>query len=199
MDQRETSQPDPDLTSPEPPAPGSLSAWLSQNAFTLAVVALVVGVLYWYGVDFLNVGKVAIGLGLVIFIHELGHFLAAKWCDVHVETFSIGFGPPLPGCQFRYGETTYMIALFPLGGYVKMVGEGTEDEGDDDPRSFKNKTVGQRMLIISAGVCMNVLFAAACFVGVYMTTGVDRTAGVVGTVEAGSPSWQKGLHAGVLL
>jgi regulator of sigma E protease len=181
------------------PAPNSISDWLSQNAFTLAVVALLVGLMYWYGVDFLNVGKVAVGLGLVIFIHELGHFLAAKWCDVHVETFSIGFGPPLPGCEFRYGETSYKLALFPLGGYVKMVGEGADEEADDDPRSFKNKTVGQRMLIISAGVAMNVLLAAVCFVGVYMTSGVDRTAGVIGTVEAGSPAWQQGLHAGVLL
>ena len=146
--------------------------------------------------DPVTVVLVAIGLGLVIFIHELGHFLAAKWCDVHVETFSIGFGPPLPGCRFRRGETTYKIALVPLGGYVKMVGEGDEDEGEDDPRSFKNKTVGQRMLIISAGVIMNIILAAVCFVGVYMTTGVERPAGVIGSVDAGSPSWQKGLRPG---
>src|SRR5206468_4571484 len=124
-------------------------------------------------------------------IHELGHFLAAKWCDVHVETFSIGFGPPLPGCHFTRGETTYMIALIPLGGYVKMVGEGSEsDENEDDPRSFKNKTVGQRMLIISAGVIMNIILAAVCIVGVYTTSGVERQSGVIGVVEYGSASWQ---------
>src|SRR6516164_9869084 len=93
-----------------------------------------------------NITLAALGLGLVIFLHELGHFAVAKWCDVHVETFSIGFGPALPGCSFQRGETTYKIAMIPLGGYVKMVGEGADtDESDDDPRSFKNKTVGQRM------------------------------------------------------
>src|SRR5213596_3310574 len=117
----------------------------------LAVVAFV-----FIKLDPVTVALVALGLGLVIFIHELGHFLAAKWCDVHVETFSIGFGPPLPGCSYTWGETTYMIALIPLGGYVKMVGEGGDtEENEDDPRSFKNKTVYQRMLIISAGVIMN--------------------------------------------
>ena len=95
----------------------------------------------------MRVAKVVLGLGFVIFIHELGHFLAAKWCDVHVQTFSIGFGPALPGCSFQRGETTYKIAVLPLGGYVNMVGEGAEaDEDEDYPRSFKNKTVGQRML-----------------------------------------------------
>src|SRR5438045_1400968 len=95
------------------------------------------------------VGTMALGLGLVIFIHELGHFLAAKLCDVHVETFSIGFGPPILGiCAFRRGETYYKIAWFPLGGYVKMLGEGSDDEGaEEDPRSFMNKSVGQRMVI----------------------------------------------------
>ena len=74
-----------------------------------------------------SAGKVAIGLGLVIFIHELGHFVAANLSDVHVETFSIGFGPPILGlCRFKRGETYYKIAWFPLGGYVKMLGEGSK-------------------------------------------------------------------------
>src|SRR5262245_58825866 len=67
---------------------------------------------------------VALGLGLVIFIHELGHFAVAKWCDVHVETFSIGFGPALPGCKFKRGETTYMIGLVPLGATSRWLGKG---------------------------------------------------------------------------
>ena len=75
--------------------------------------------------------KVILGLGLVICIHELGHFLAAKWCDVHVKTFSIGFGPAVPFCSYKWGETTYMIGIIPLGGYVSMVGEG-DNAGDDD-------------------------------------------------------------------
>jgi regulator of sigma E protease len=194
VDQRDPVERNGDLTPPASTAGG----WLAQNALSLVVLAAIV-TFVCIKLDPVTVALVAIGLGLVIFIHELGHFMAAKWCDVHVETFSIGFGPPLPGCRFRRGETAYQIALVPLGGYVKKVGEGNEEEGEDDPRSFKNKTVGQRMLIISAGVIMNIFLAAGCFVGVYMTTGVNRPAGVIGTVDAGSPSWQKGLRPGIQL
>jgi regulator of sigma E protease len=136
------------------------------------------------------------GLGLLIFIHELGHFLVAKWCDVHVKAFSIGFGPALPGCSFRRGETTYKLAVIPLGGFVKMVGEGSGDEGKDDPRSFQNKAVWQRMAIISAGVTMNVLLGFACFVFVYMAHGVKRAPSVVDAILVGSPAWEKGLRTG---
>src|SRR5262245_13181527 len=139
---------------------------------------------------------VALGLGLVIFIHELGHFLVAKWCDVHVETFSIGFGPPLPGCQFKRGETTYMIAVVPLGGYVKMVGENPEQEDEEsDPRSFKNKKVWQRMLIISAGVFMNIVLGCICFMIAYLH-GVEEQPGTIGVVDAGSPAWMKPMKSG---
>lgn len=136
----------------------------------------------------------------MIFVHELGHFLAAKACDVYVETFSIGFGPSFPFCQYRFGETTYKIGMIPLGGYVKMMGEGADgDEQEDDPRSFKNKSVAQRMLIISAGVIMNVIFAGLGFMWVYMGPGRDREAGVIGSLDPGSPAWQAGLPSGVRL
>jgi regulator of sigma E protease len=147
-----------------------------------------------------NVAKVIIGLGFVIFFHELGHFLVAKWCDVHVQTFSIGFGPALPGCSFQWGETLYKIALFPLGGYVKMVGETADDEESaDDPRSFKKKSVGQRMAIISAGVIMNVILAGICFSIVYQLHGVKRHPAEIAAVEAGSAAWQKGIPSGALI
>jgi regulator of sigma E protease len=199
VDQRNAPERNGDLNrlpAAEDGEPVGVGGWLVQHAVSLvAVIAVIVFVCI--KLDPVTVAMVAVGLGLVIFIHELGHFLAAKWCDVHVETFSIGFGPPLPGCRFRRGETVYQIALIPLGGYVKMVGEGgNEEEGEDDPRSFKNKTVLQRMLIISAGVTMNILLAAVCFVGVYTTTGVERPAGVIGSVDSGSPAWQKGLRPG---
>jgi membrane-associated protease RseP (regulator of RpoE activity) len=137
---------------------------------------------------------------VLIFVHELGHFLAAKWCDVHVQTFSVGFGPALPGCSFVRGETTYKIGAIPLGGYVNMVGEGPEaDEDENYPRSFKNKTVGQRMLIISAGVIMNILTGAALFILVYMYHGDERPPGTVGAVEPGSPLWQAGIPTGSVI
>ncbi len=171
-------------------------AWLARNGTYLVIgAALIVFLIAKFGVAFLaNSALVALGLGFVIFFHELGHFAVAKWCDVHVETFSIGFGPALPGCSFRRGETLYKIALVPLGGYVKMVGEGPED-GDDDPRSFKNKPVGQRMWIISAGVIMNIILAAICFVVVF-THGKERQPAIVGMVDPGSPLWEKGVPSG---
>ncbi|MCS6850317.1 MAG: site-2 protease family protein [Gemmataceae bacterium] len=183
---------------PAEPAGRRSSPWL----FLAALVALYAWLLARYGLQSVIEetkiwGLVALGLGFVIFIHELGHFLVAKWCDVHVETFSIGFGPAIPGCQFRWGETTYMLAWFPLGGYVKMVGEGTEnDEEEDDPRSFRKKPVWQRMAIISAGVIMNVILGFVCFILVYMTAGVKRPTAIVGQVVAGTPAWKEGLQSG---
>jgi regulator of sigma E protease len=145
----------------------------------------------------LAIVKAAIGLSFVVFVHELGHFAMAKWCDVHVEAFSIGFGPALPGCSFRRGETTYLIGALPLGGYVKMVGEGPDaEDAEDDPRSFRNKPVWQRMAIISAGVTMNVVLALVCFVFVYRTHGAERLPGVVWRIDPGSPAWKLGVRSG---
>lgn len=192
----------PDLRPGEAAPPLTPAAWLANNAAYLILVGAVVG-LIWYklGLEGVwSVAKVVFGLGFVIFIHELGHFLAAKWCDVHVQTFSIGFGPALPGCSFQRGETTYKIAVLPLGGYVNMVGEGLENDEDENyPRSFKNKTVGQRMLIISAGVIMNVVLGCLLFIVVYYYHGVMERPAVVGRVDAGSPLWQKSIPSGALI
>lgn len=180
-----------------PEAPLSPAAWLAQNStFLVAFAAAVGAVWYFHGpAGVLRAGLVALGLGLVIFVHELGHFLAAKWCDVHVKTFSIGFGPSLPGCSFRSGETTYMIGMLPLGGYVLMVGEGSEEE-DDSPRSFKRKTVFQRMLIISAGVIMNILLGLFCMLLVFRMHGLYRTVPTVWQLDTGGSAWEAGLHPG---
>jgi membrane-associated protease RseP (regulator of RpoE activity) len=182
--------------------PVTLGAWLQQNGpFVVLLVGAVVFVAVRFGLDvLLSVALTVIGLSFVIFIHELGHFVAAKWCDVHVQTFSLGFGPALPGCSYQYGETVYKIGMLPLGGYVAMVGEGPEaDEDENYPRSFKNKSVGQRMLIISAGVIMNVLFGFLCFVGVYRFNGLERPPAIVSQTEPGSPAWGKGVHAGWMI
>ena len=135
----------------------------------------------------------------MIFIHELGHFLAAKACNVNVTTFSIGFGPPVPGCWFRWGETTYKLAMLPLGGYVQMVGQVDGDESaddDDDPRSFRKKTVGQRMLIISAGVIMNAILAVFCFIAVYMWFGRENPAAIISIEDSGGPVYRMNVPTG---
>src|SRR3990172_2829235 len=95
-------------------------------------------------------------LGILIFVHELGHFLFAKMMDVKVLKFSLGFGPRLIGR--KYGETEYLISAFPLGGYVKMLGEDPDEEitPEDKARSFSNKPAGTKMAIVAAGPIFNI-------------------------------------------
>jgi regulator of sigma E protease len=201
LDSQQTPEHDPGVTRPDEPiddAQLSPRAWLARNGpVLLLILAAFVFIYYKLGLEGTWITIILIlGLGAVVFIHELGHFLVAKWCDVHVQTFSIGFGPALPGCSYKWGETTYKLALFPLGGYVKMVGEGGEnDEEDTDPRSYKNKTVGQRMAIISAGVVMNVLFGLVVFILAFKI-GVHLHPPVAGVIEAGGPAWVKGVRFG---
>lgn len=192
---------DPPLTPAGEPDHGAeasaLGAWVRENAFSLVATAAVIALVCIY-LDPIDTLKVMIGLGFIIFIHELGHFLAAKWCDVHVNMFSIGFGPAVPFCQYKWGETTYKIGIIPLGGFVQMVGEGDGGDGEeaeDDPRSFRKKSVGQRMLIISAGVVMNIILGMACFVAAYLH-GVQEKPATVGYVESGGAAWRAGMRTG---
>ncbi len=146
----------------------------------------------------LSFGMVAIGLGFVIFFHELGHFAVAKWCDVEVERFSIGFGPII--WSRTWGETEYALSAIPFGGYVKMVGQDDLDPGQetnedvaDNPRSYTAKSVPQRMAIISAGVIMNVITGFLFFTGA-MWLGTQVPANIVGNVAPGMPAWIAGLR-----
>ena len=148
----------------------------------------------------LNILYVAIGLGLVIFFHELGHFAVAKWCNVNVERFSIGFGPIL--WSRTIGETEYAFSAIPFGGYVKMLGQDdmdpsqlTSDEIALDPRSYSAKSVPQRMAIISAGVIMNVLTGVLFYAAAY-GKGIEMSPSLIGSVQAGYPAWTAGLGYG---
>jgi regulator of sigma E protease len=147
-----------------------------------------------------NIAWAVLGLGLVIFLHELGHFAVAKWCNVHVERFSIGFGPIL--FSWRRGETEYALSLIPFGGYVKMLGQDdadpsqmTSEEIAADPRSYVAKNVWQRMAIISAGVTMNVL-SAVVFFAIAFLIGREIEPPVIGKVRPGMPAWQAGMQRG---
>src|SRR6202045_3197498 len=108
----------------------------------------------------------AIVLGVMILIHEWGHYAAAKFFKVRVEVFSIGFGKRLFG--FRKGETDYRISAIPLGGYVKMSGENPMDERTGDPGEFMSHSRWHRFLIAIAGPVMNILLAIVLLTFVYM-------------------------------
>lgn len=199
--------------------------------------------------------KLALGFSLVIFVHEMGHFLAAKWAKVKVDQFAIGFGQALlsyrKGLGVRFGssademnrrvdehliargllipptrpdeapariptdrerddaarelglsETEYRFNWLPLGGYVKMMGQEdfvVDKSGElkvkEDNNSFTNKTIGQRMVIVSAGVIMNLIFAAIAFT-IIMMIGIDTSPAVVGPVVPDSPASRAGLQTG---
>src|SRR4026209_1598005 len=113
-----------------------------------------------------NVGIALIVLGIIIVIHELGHFLVAKLFKIKVETFSVGFGPRLLG--YRYGDSDYRISAFPLGGYVKMAGENVGDSVTGEPHEFLSKPKWQRFLVASAGPAMNVFLAVGLLTALFM-------------------------------
>ncbi len=168
--------------------------------------------------------QAALGLGAVIFVHELGHFAVAKMCGVKCEKFFIGFDIGGYKISRKWGETEYGIGILPLGGYVKMLGQDDnpgniaeqvresqasgEQTGDTkeivgpdgetflvDSRSYLAKSVPQRMAIISAGVIMNVIFAVV-FATIAYRLGVPYTPCLVSQTTPGAPAWQAGIRTG---
>lgn len=133
-----------------------------------------------------------VGLAVLIFVHELGHFLAARKCGVIVEKFSIGFGKKLFG--FTSQGTEFIVAAIPLGGYVKMKGEELGEETSEEG-SFSAAPPQHRLLIAFAGPAFNILFALAIYVFVYMI-GVETIGPVIGTVKENSPALEAGLQTG---
>ena len=142
----------------------------------------------------------AIVLGLLIFVHEFGHFIWAKFFGVKVLKFSLGFGPKLFSKQ--YGETEYLISAFPLGGYVKMFGESPGEiaeeklSPDELKRSFSTKPVWKRFIIVAGGPIFNLIFAMFLFFFIVFVAGlpqpVDTTA--IGGVGQYSPAAEAGLE-----
>lgn len=147
-------------------------------------------------------------LGILIIVHELGHFLVAKACGVRVLKFSIGFGSPIGFGRFRAhwerGGTEYVIGWIPLGGFVRMLGEAMPGDdlvemgvpADARPDEFLDgKSVWQKLAIVFAGPAMNLLLPIVCLVGI-LWVGFPRPAAIVGSVEAGSPAQIAGLAVG---
>jgi regulator of sigma E protease len=137
-----------------------------------------------------------VGLGILIVIHEFGHFLLAKWSGVGVLTFSVGFGPKI--WVRKKGETEYALSAFPLGGYVKMVGEDPDQEvqQSDVERSFAHKGLLKRMAIVAAGPGFNLLLAVVLLMLVFLFYGVPVLSTQIGSVEPGSPAERAGIQSG---
>ena len=136
-------------------------------------------------------------LGVLIFIHELGHYLAARHVGVRVEAFSIGFPPTAWGKQV--GETEYRISWVPIGGYVKLFGQNVNDENPNDPTNYAAKSLFQRLYILAAGPAMNLLFALI-FMPLVFLIGMDMPAylnepPLIKNVQQGSYAQELGIHA----
>ena len=152
-----------------------------------------------------------VALSVVVFVHEFGHFFVARRCGVRCEVFSIGFGPELFGRTDRHG-TRWKLSLIPLGGYVRMFGEGDtmqaveggKEVAEEEPRaltpeeravSFNHKTLGQKSAIVFAGPAVNLLFAIAVFWGIFILVGQPVTEPVIGSVVEDSAAADTGLEA----
>ena len=176
-----------------------------------------------------NILLIIVGFGFLVFVHELGHFLAAKWAKIRTEGFCIGFGNALcsyrMGIGFKFGstdaattsrlgkpaskcsaeelkaagigETEYALRMIPLGGYVKMLGQDDLDPGSKsrDPRSFNAVGIGKRMVVISAGIVMNIITAAVLFIAAFMS-GVQFNAPIIGDVVPGEPAAKTDIRSG---
>jgi len=137
-------------------------------------------------------------LGVLIFVHELGHFILAKLSGVRVLKFSLGFGPKLIGKKI--GETEYLISMLPLGGYVKPLGESPDEEiaEADKPYSLNSQSVPKRFAILAAGSVFNLIFAFLLFSGIYMV-GMPMLTPRIGSVIDDSPAMRAGLQVGDLV
>jgi regulator of sigma E protease len=137
-------------------------------------------------------------LGVLVFVHELGHFLLARWNGVRVLTFSLGFGPKL--LKFQRGDTEYCVSAIPLGGYVKMAGESPDDPRSGSSDEFMSKTKWQRFQILIAGPVMNILLALVVMTFVIYNGATvpafENQAAVVGRVLPDSPAQKAGIRPG---
>ena len=179
-----TDKPDPDATAGGQRAVVGLAV----------IVGLLVLLFTWSTWAFVFV----IGLLISIFLHELGHFVTARWTGMKATQFFLFMGPKL--WSFRRGETEYGVRAYPVGAFVRIIGMNNLDEvaPEDEARAYRNKSYPRRMLVITAGSVMHMLIAVALFLGVYAVNGKQVESGRIGigSVEASYPAAQAGVHAG---
>jgi len=207
----------------------------NKNLINASILVVLIGmIIYFISKNFDKSSSIIlsfVGLGVVIFIHEFGHFAAGKLCGIKVEAFAIGFGaiiiafkkidnflqirilptilekhndPDKTGLlcvkipmNCKAGETEYQLRVFPVGGFVKLLGQEDlgADKKFDDPRAFTNVAIWKRIVAVSAGVTLNVILAAILFVIVFMR-GINLPPAIVGDVMPGYPAYNAGIKAG---
>ncbi len=142
-----------------------------------------------------NIVWLLVLIGVMILVHELGHFWAARFFDVRVDVFSFGFGPRLFG--FKRGDTDYRLSALLFGGYVKMAGDQMSEDGADDPRGVTSKPRWQRLIIAAAGPLMNVLLSVGLLASLYMVhyeRVVQEGPSTIGHIEKDSPAAKAGAE-----
>lgn len=158
----------------------------------------IVALLAWLGATNIWWFAFVVGVLVAVFMHELGHFLTARWTGMKATQFFIGFGPRL--WSFRRGETEYGVRALPLGAFVRIIGMNSMDEvpAADERRTYRAKSFPKRLLVISAGSIMHVLMAIALLFTVYVVDGenVQRDGASVSAVEASGPAFAGGLRDG---
>ncbi len=144
----------------------------------------------------------ALVLGVLVFVHEMGHYLAARWRGVHVDAFSIGFGRPFLRWTDRIG-TEWRVGWIPLGGYVKLHGQEQPEDAPEEVRAawrhgqtFHEKSVASRSIVVAAGPAANFLLAVLLFAGIFAFVGKPVGNTMVGVVVEGSPAAAAGIRAG---
>lgn len=230
MDNKKTDSNETALISGKP-RPGKKTPDRSGKSLWI-FLAVVLGLIWFVSQDIeraKNICLMLLGFGAVIFVHELGHFIAAKSVGIEVEAFSLGLNPiifgikriqggfhvrilpglipgkdgqgalsfTIPKPNAPAGETEYRLCMIPFGGFVKMLGQEdiAADQPSDNPRAYGNKKVWQRVLVISAGVFMNIVMASIIFLVVF-TKGLPQPPAVVGDVRADSPAAKADLRPG---
>ncbi len=184
------------------PAARALISWfVLTSLFLMILLALAIGLFAWVGGGGVLGGFVFLFLfNVVVLVHLLGHLLAARCFNVQVLSLSIGLGPAVPWCRFVLGGTLFKVGVLPLGGWVRLVRRGTDvGMGADYPRALCNRPLWQQALIRGAGVGANLVLAAGCFIAITYKQENVRITGVVGTVDAGSSAWMRGVRSGWIL
>jgi membrane-associated protease RseP (regulator of RpoE activity) len=173
------------------PAVETRKAVVGISLMVLAVIALVV-----LRPSTAVTVAIVVGLILTIMLHEFGHYIAAKKSGMKVTEFFLGFGPRL--WSFRRGETEYGIKAFPAGGYVRIVGMTNLEEVDpeDEARTYRQATVGKRLVTVLAGIIVNLLLAVILVFSILVLHGPEDTSTTIDQVSKGSPAQMAGFHSG---